>query len=83
MTKELASSYNHEGLEDEIYQFWEESGYFRPEKIVELGYVSKEESSRFCITIPLPNVTGQLHLGHALTISLEDLMTRYERMKHK
>ncbi|GAH81473.1 unnamed protein product, partial [marine sediment metagenome] len=53
-----------------------------PEKSKELG-ITNEKSERFCITIPLPNVTGQLHSGHALVISLEDLMTRYERMRQK
>lgn len=82
MTKELAQSYEHTKLEEEIYQFWEKNGFFRPEKQIELGLVDKDHSESFCITIPLPNVTGQLHLGHALTISLEDLMTRFERMNY-
>ncbi|MHA2330054.1 MAG: valine--tRNA ligase, partial [Candidatus Hodarchaeales archaeon] len=67
----------------EIYSFWETEGFFRPEKQLELGIVNRKENLPFTITIPLPNVTGQLHLGHALTISLEDLMTRYERMNRK
>ena len=83
MEKDLGKGYDHRGLEEEIYKFWESNGYFRPEKQIELGLVDREKSPRFCITIPLPNVTGILHLGHAVTISLEDLMTRYERMKQK
>lgn len=82
MKKGLAASYNHE-IEEEIYQWWENEDFFRPEKQFELGLVDREKSSRFCITIPLPNVTGQLHLGHAVTISIEDLMTRFERMNQK
>ncbi len=82
MAKGLANSYDHHGLEEEIYEWWEKNGYFRPEKQIELGLVT-EESPRFCITIPLPNVTGILHLGHAVTISIEDLMTRYARMKQE
>ncbi|MFX1508368.1 MAG: class I tRNA ligase family protein [Promethearchaeota archaeon] len=83
MNEGLENSYNHRGLEEEIYEWWEKEGFFRPEKQIELGLIEREKSPRFCITIPLPNVTGQLHLGHAVTISLEDLMTRYERMKQK
>ncbi|UCG03218.1 MAG: valine--tRNA ligase [Candidatus Heimdallarchaeota archaeon] len=83
MNKGLDNSYNHPGLEEEIYEWWEKEGFFRPEKQIELGLIEREKSPRFCITIPLPNVTGQLHLGHAVTISLEDLMTRFERMKQK
>jgi len=83
LKEELASSYDHHTLEEEIYSWWQFEGFFKPEKQIELGLVDREKSSSFCITIPLPNVTGQLHLGHALTISLEDLMTRYERMKQK
>lgn len=83
MKKELAKAYDHRGLEEEIYNFWETGNYFQPEKQVELGLVDWQKSPKFCITIPLPNITGFLHFGHALTISLEDLMTRYERMNQK
>ncbi|MFX1365812.1 MAG: valine--tRNA ligase [Promethearchaeota archaeon] len=69
-------------IEKAIYEWWESQGYFRPEKQCELGLV-KEDSPRFCITLPPPNVTGVLHLGHAIVLTLEDLMTRYERMKQK
>ncbi|MFX0050462.1 MAG: valine--tRNA ligase [Candidatus Hermodarchaeota archaeon] len=82
MNKELTKAYDHREFEEEIYTFWETNGFFQPEKQIELGLVDNS-SPRYCITIPLPNVTGQLHLGHALTISLEDLMTRFERMNQK
>ncbi|MFX0115397.1 MAG: class I tRNA ligase family protein, partial [Candidatus Hodarchaeota archaeon] len=81
MNHKLANTYHH-GIEKEIYDKWEEEGYFRPEKMVELGLITKE-NPRYCITIPLPNITGILHLGHALTISIEDMMTRYNRMLQK
>jgi len=80
MTGKLAKTYNPKEHEERIYQWWEEQGYFRPEKQVELGLVS-EDGPRWCITMPLPNVTGALHLGHAMTGSVEDLMTRYYRMQ--
>ena len=82
MMKDLNKTYDHRKIEKELYEWWEKEGFFTPEKSKELN-ISNENSERFCITIPLPNVTGQLHLGHAITISLEDLMTRYERMRQK
>jgi len=69
-------------IEKGIYEWWESQGYFRPEKQRELGLVN-DDSSRFCITLPPPNVTGVLHLGHAIVLTLEDLMTRLARMKQK
>ncbi|MFX0020038.1 MAG: valine--tRNA ligase [Candidatus Hermodarchaeota archaeon] len=69
-------------IEKDIYEWWESQGYFRPEKQKELGLVEKN-GPRFCITLPPPNVTGILHLGQAIVLTLEDLMTRYERMKQK
>jgi valyl-tRNA synthetase len=82
MIKKLEKTYDHRKIEKKIYEWWEQEGFFAPEKAIDLGIANKN-SSRYCITIPLPNVTGQLHLGHAITISLEDLMTRYERMRQK
>ncbi|MHA1151025.1 MAG: valine--tRNA ligase [Promethearchaeota archaeon] len=69
-------------IEKKIYEWWESQGYFRPEKQRELGLV-EENGPRFCITLPPPNVTGVLHLGHAIVLTLEDLMTRHARMQQK
>jgi valyl-tRNA synthetase len=80
MSDKLAEVYNPKDHEEYIYQWWEEQGYFRPEKLVELGRAS-EDGPRWCITMPPPNVTGVLHLGHAMTAAVEDLMTRYNRMR--
>jgi valyl-tRNA synthetase len=80
MTDKLSKTYNPKEHEERIYQWWEEQGYFRPERGVELGLLP-EDTPYWCITIPLPNVTGALHLGHAMTGTVEDLMTRYHRMK--
>ncbi len=80
MTNKLSKTYNPKEHEERIYQWWEEQGYFRPEKQVELGLAS-EDGPRWCITMPPPNVTGALHLGHAMVAAVEDLMTRYYRMK--
>ncbi len=80
MTKKLSKVYNPKEHESTIYEFWESRGYFKPETLVELGLASRE-GPRFCITMPPPNVTGVLHLGHAMTAATEDLVTRYHRMK--
>jgi len=76
----LAKVYDPEEHEERLYEWWEEKGYFRPEKQLELGRASSEGPS-WCITMPPPNVTGALHLGHAMVAAVEDLMTRYHRMR--
>jgi len=72
--------YDPHTTEKRLYEWWESQGYFRPETMIEKGLVSAEGQA-WCITMPPPNVTGALHLGHALTAAVEDLMTRYYRMK--
>lgn len=62
--------YEPASVEKEIYQFWENNGYFEP----------SGEGESFCIVIPPPNVTGALHIGHALDNTLQDILTRYKRM---
>ena len=64
--------YQPEKVEEKIYQFWEEGGFFTP-KI-------EKRKKPFVITLPPPNVTGSLHAGHAMYV-VEDIMTRYHRMK--
>ena len=80
MTETLGRVYDPEEHEERLYRWWEEQGYFRPEKQVELG-LAREDGPRWCITMPPPNVTGALHLGHAMVATVEDLMTRYHRMR--
>ncbi len=77
---ELSKTYNPKDHEERLYKWWEEQGYFRPEKQVELG-LATPDGPRWCITLPPPNVTGALHLGHAMVAAVEDLMTRYNRMR--
>ncbi|WP_022670005.1 valine--tRNA ligase [Hippea alviniae] len=60
-------------FETKWYKFWEENGYFKP--------TEKEDKENFSIVIPPPNVTGALHIGHALNGTLQDIMVRYKRMK--
>lgn len=82
MTEELSKTYTPSEFEDDLYAWWMQQGYFKPEKLEELGIVD-EDSLPFINTIPPPNVTGVLHLGHAITISIQDLVVRYQRMKGK
>ena len=65
------SNYNHIAIENEIYQYWEKNKFFKPKK---------NKKKHFSIVIPPPNVTGSLHMGHALNNSLQDLLIRYYRM---
>ncbi|MBQ4054722.1 MAG: class I tRNA ligase family protein, partial [Clostridia bacterium] len=72
MKKELEKTYSPSELEDRLYDFWCEKGYFTPE-------VDREKKP-FSIVIPPPNITGQLHMGHALDNTLQDILIRYKRM---
>ncbi len=73
MKKELAKQYSPAELEDRLYSFWNDKGYFTPS--VDDG------KPAFTIVIPPPNVTGQLHMGHALDETLQDVLIRYKRMQ--
>jgi valyl-tRNA synthetase len=77
---DLPKTYNFKSTEQRIYSWWEESGYFKPSN--DPSKVDFDPTVQpFVISIPPPNVTGELHLGHALFVSMEDLMIRYQRMK--
>ncbi len=78
-TEQMPKAYDHHAVEEQLYDWWEQKGYFRPEKQIELGQVTAG-AKPFVISMPPPNVTGALHLGHAITNSVEDLLTRYHRM---
>ncbi|MFC1914201.1 valine--tRNA ligase [Chloroflexota bacterium] len=71
--QEMPKAYEPGKVEQKWYKFWMEKGYFKP-KI-------DPKKKPFVIIMPPPNVTGELHLGHALTATLEDIMTRWHRMK--
>ncbi len=73
MEKNLAKTYNPKDFEDRIYQMWEENGAFRAE-------VDRSKKP-FTIVMPPPNITGQLHMGHALDQTLQDVLTRWKRMQ--
>jgi valyl-tRNA synthetase len=76
----LSKAYDFKSTESRIYQMWETGGYFKPWN--DPNKPDFDPSVKpFVISIPPPNVTGELHLGHAMFISMEDLMIRYQRMK--
>ncbi len=64
-------NYNHLSVENEIYEYWEKNKFFKPKR---------NKKKYFSIVIPPPNVTGSLHMGHALNNSLQDLLVRFYRM---
>lgn len=78
--KELPKAYNPQDHEDQMYSHWESSGFFNPDICIEKGKTSAD-ASPFTIVLPPPNVTGTLHMGHAVMLALEDIMIRYHRMK--
>lgn len=78
--KELQKAYEPKKYEDSIYKAWEDSGFFNPDKCIEEG-IAKADAPTFSIVLPPPNVTGTLHIGHAVMLAVEDVMVRYHRMK--
>ena len=78
--KELPKAYEPKQYEDDIYRRWEESGFFNPDVCIEKG-VTEADAEPFSIVLPPPNVTGTLHIGHAVMLAIEDVMVRYHRMK--
>ncbi|MFR2570352.1 MAG: valine--tRNA ligase [Clostridia bacterium] len=73
MSEKLSNKYNPQEFEDKLYKEWEEKGYFKPN-------MDKNKES-FCIVMPPPNVTGKLHMGHALDDTIQDILIRFKRMQ--
>ena len=73
MGRMLNEKFNPKDFEDKIYKEWEEKGYFKPS-------MDKTKES-YCIMMPPPNVTGKLHMGHALDDTLQDILIRFKRMQ--
>ena len=73
MNQELASKYDPKEVEDRLYAKWESNGYFKAGE--------DPDKENFSIVIPPPNVTGQLHMGHALDETMQDILVRYKRME--
>lgn len=73
---EMPKNFDFREAEARLYQWWEKQGFFKPE-------IAPPDAKPFVIAIPPPNVTGELHQGHAMFVSIEDLMIRLERMRGK
>jgi len=72
---EFSKAYNPKEIEEKIYKLWEKSGFFNPDKL------PKKHKKPFCMVLPPPNVTGELHMGHALNATCQDILIRWKRMK--
>ena len=72
MNREMPKAYDHSAVENRLYETWEKNGYFHAEP--------NTGKPPYCIVIPPPNITGQLHMGHALDETLQDVLIRYKRM---
>ena len=66
-----AEKYNHAEVEKRIYSYWEKNNLFKP----------KKNNKKFSIVIPPPNVTGNLHMGHAFNNTIQDILVRWHRMR--
>jgi len=73
MKKEMSKVYEPHEVENRIYEWWQEKGYFKPEV--------HPQGKPYTIIMPPPNITGQLHMGHAFDDTLQDALIRYKRMQ--
>ena len=75
INEKLLKPYSPKETEGRIYKLWEESGYFNPDNLPE------RNGQTFTIVLPPPNVTGTLHMGHALNATIQDILIRQKRMR--
>ena len=78
--EKFTKPYDPEATEGRLYTAWEESGLFNPDECIRRG-VASADAEPFSIVLPPPNVTGRLHMGHALMLAIQDIFVRYHRMK--
>ncbi|HDL17599.1 MAG TPA: valine--tRNA ligase, partial [Bacteroidetes bacterium] len=77
MATEIPRIYNPKDVEDRLYSYWEEKGFFRMEPD------ERKDALKYSIVIPPPNVTDRLHMGHAYNNTIQDILIRYNRMLGK
>src|SRR5512139_1858236 len=80
LSRDLPKAYDPRTVETRLYDWWESQGYFKPETQYARGQARRGDKA-FVISMPPPNVTGELHLGHGITATMEDLMIRWHRMR--
>lgn len=78
--EKLLKPYDPTAEEKRLYEKWEASGYFNPDKMIADGLIAPD-ARPFSIVLPPPNVTGNLHMGHAMMLTVQDILIRYHRMK--
>ncbi len=76
----LLKPYDPASEESRLYKKWEDSGYFTPENMIAAG-LTKSDATPYTIILPPPNVTGHLHMGHAMMLTIQDILIRYKRMQ--
>lgn len=80
MDEKFLKPYDPQTTEPRIYTTWEESGYFNPDRMIADGHTAPD-AEPYSIVLPPPNVTGRLHMGHALMLAVEDIFVRFKRMR--
>jgi valyl-tRNA synthetase len=75
---DISTAYEPKNIEKTVYEWWEKSGYFNPDN---LPHAKEKGVKSYGILMPLPNVTGSLHIGHALDHTIQDALVRYHRMR--
>jgi valyl-tRNA synthetase len=80
INEKLLKPYDPKETESRIYKRWEDSGFFNPETCIDKG-ITAPDAKPFSIIMPPPNVTGVLHMGHAMMLTVQDIMIRYHRMR--
>ena len=73
---DLPKTYDHHAVEQKWYEYWEKGGFFSHKRNAD-----NPDAERFSVVMPPPNVTGQLHLGHAMDNTMQDILTRWHRMQ--
>ena len=78
LNEKFLKPYNPQEAEARTYKLWEDSGFFAPDSLPSQRYTL--HATRFSMVMPPPNVTGVLHMGHALMLTLDNIMIRYKTM---
>jgi valyl-tRNA synthetase len=81
--EEMPTKYEWTAAEEPLYAWWESSGYFHPKSEAQCAADGSDPEDTFTISMPPPNVTGALHMGHVMFVALQDILTRFNRMRGK
>ncbi|KAJ1618377.1 tRNA synthetases class I-domain-containing protein [Pavlovales sp. CCMP2436] len=81
--EEMATKYEWTSAEEPLYAWWESKGYFQPKSEAQCAADGSDPNDTFTISMPPPNVTGALHMGHVMFVALQDILVRFNRMRGK